>query len=624
MSQSAITIAFEDYLTQQVASGGTVTLDQFIFANVPDLDPNTPIDRSEQIPVDYIVYQQAVTLPGVINNNEVVYSVTMGTEVGDFDFNWIGLVNSATSLLGMVTHAPAQQKFKNADGQQGNTLTRSFLMEFDGAATATAITTPAETWQIDFTARLAGMDDRQRLENMDIYGYGAFFGDGYLVWGNPTDGYTIDAGVGYVDGLRVQLNADQSLNVTAKPINVYVDACWKGTLTSVWNVQQQITLASDLSNYTDPDGTAHYVFAVASIDVNGAVTDLRPSGSKDNQALSGYLQTKNNLAEIAAAGAEAQEEARDNLALGTSATLDATTSTTDNTVGRVLKVGDFGISQAISVPDGVDLAEFFKTAKGAFYRCGSPTGFINAPSWFNAWFDVTLVAHQDNYRTLSAIDSLGHSALAVIANGAFSGWIKPYSETQKPTVADIGAVPQYSNVLTVDLNTLNGTKPGRYYQSMSANATAAYHYPVSTAGSLDVIPNGVGSGDPADDQNRGCTQEYRPYNNSVLYRRTYSVSAGVWSWSGWAEEYSTVNPPPATDLSAYETISDANARFVQDVQLGAQSSMENPTKQWNYTPAGTVMNGLYQNNASGNDWIANIAYKPLQKKINGAWVTITG
>ncbi|MFU1851454.1 pyocin knob domain-containing protein [Citrobacter portucalensis] len=306
------------------------------------------------------------------------------------------------------------------------------------------------------------------------------------------------------------------------------------------------------------------------------------------------------------------------LGAGTSATLDATTSTTDNTVGHVLKVGDFGISQAISVPDGVDLAEFFKTAKGAFYRCGSPTGFTNAPSWFNAWFDVTLVAHQDNYRTLSAIDSLGHSALAVIANGAFSGWIKPYSETQKPTAADIGAVPQYSNVLTVDLNTLNGTKPGRYYQSMNVNATAAYHYPVSTAGSLDVILNGVGSGDPADDQNRGCTQEYRPYNNSVLYRRTYSVSAGVWSWSGWAEEYSTVNPPPATDLSAYMASSTANGKFVTGARLGA-----NVSAHWEgedvIAPAGCVLTGGYFN---GGDEYPYYAY--LQYCINGTWINATG
>ncbi len=48
-------------------------------------------------------------------------------------------------------------------------------MEYNGAQTETGINTPAETWQIDFTARLAGMDERQRPENMDIYGAAAFW-----------------------------------------------------------------------------------------------------------------------------------------------------------------------------------------------------------------------------------------------------------------------------------------------------------------------------------------------------------------------------------------------------------------------------------------------------------------
>jgi hypothetical protein len=49
-------------------------------------------------------------------------------------------------------------------------------MEYNGAATQTEIRTPAETWQIDFTARLSGVDERQRVENVDVYGQAAFLG----------------------------------------------------------------------------------------------------------------------------------------------------------------------------------------------------------------------------------------------------------------------------------------------------------------------------------------------------------------------------------------------------------------------------------------------------------------
>ncbi len=71
--------------------------------------------------------------------------MVLGADTGDFAFNWIGLVNRASNTLAMVVHAPEQQKLKTTAGQQGNVLTRSFLMEFNGAQKETGIHTPAET-----------------------------------------------------------------------------------------------------------------------------------------------------------------------------------------------------------------------------------------------------------------------------------------------------------------------------------------------------------------------------------------------------------------------------------------------------------------------------------------------
>lgn len=181
MSQTAITLAFENWKAQQGATGEPVLLDEFVFASVPDLNPDTPVDRNEALPpAAQIVHRQSVTRTGVVDENGVVYSVVLGADVGDFSFNWIGLLNKASGTLAMIVHAPSQQKLKTKEGQQGNVLTRSFLMEYNGAQTETGINTPAETWQIDFTARLAGMDERQRLENMDIYGAAAFLVTG--IW----------------------------------------------------------------------------------------------------------------------------------------------------------------------------------------------------------------------------------------------------------------------------------------------------------------------------------------------------------------------------------------------------------------------------------------------------------
>ncbi|WP_155958642.1 phage tail-collar fiber domain-containing protein [Klebsiella aerogenes] len=278
MSQTVITLAFEQWKAQQGETGEVVLLDEFVFANVPGLDPAKPIDRNENIPpAGQIVHRQAVSRKGVVNENAVVHSVVLGADVGDFSFNWIGLINRASGTLAMIVHAPVQQKLKTKEGQQGNVLTRSFLMEYNGAQAETAINTPAETWQIDFTARMAGMDERQRLENTDIYGDAAFFGDGWLV-GKSGNQYFVTKGTGYVAGLRADLAANQNITVAAKPVKVWLDVCWTGGFTSAWEVQTKVTVAASLTDY-EQNGVRHHVFALASIDASGNITDLRPKGS---------------------------------------------------------------------------------------------------------------------------------------------------------------------------------------------------------------------------------------------------------------------------------------------------------------------------------------------------------
>lgn len=121
------------------------------------------------------------------------------------------VVNVGASVL--HTGRSETGRFVRQVGVDGNTYslvetdTRSFLMEYNGAQAETGINTPAETWQIDFTARMAGMDERQRLENIDLYGAAAFLGNGYLVAKSGSQ-YFVTAGSGYVRGLRAQLAAN--------------------------------------------------------------------------------------------------------------------------------------------------------------------------------------------------------------------------------------------------------------------------------------------------------------------------------------------------------------------------------------------------------------------------------
>ena len=274
MSQTVITQAFEALKAQEAANHGVVTLDEFVFASVPNLNITDPISRTEGLPAAaQIVHRQAVSKTGMVNSNAVVYSVVLGADVGDFEFNWVGLLNKASGAVAMIVHAPSQKKIKTASGQQGNVLTRSFLMEYNGASTQTNITTPADTWQIDFTARLNGVDERIRLENIDTYGTASFLNDGFMVSGS-NGSYQVKKGAAYIEGLRAELQFDQAVAVASRPSKIWVDVCWHGTLTSVWSTTNKITVADTLANYVTGD-EQHYVFAIASILADGSVVDLR-------------------------------------------------------------------------------------------------------------------------------------------------------------------------------------------------------------------------------------------------------------------------------------------------------------------------------------------------------------
>lgn len=66
------------------------------------------------------------------------------------------------------------------------------------------------------------------------------------------------------------------------------------------------------------NGVKHYVFAVASIDANGNINDLRPKGTlNEQQASNDYLRKDASLADL-----KDKPKARKNLALGELATLD--------------------------------------------------------------------------------------------------------------------------------------------------------------------------------------------------------------------------------------------------------------------------------------------------------------
>jgi len=271
---SLITPQFERYVAEQTIARGTVQFDEFIFANIPGLNENN-LAQHLTIPTSaQIVHRQTVSQSGVINENAVVYSVTIGTEVGDFDFNFIGLINKSKNILAVAVQTAPVKKIRNKNAVQGNSITRNILLEFSGAKALTGINVNANTWQIDFTVRLHGLDEKNRLTNRDLYGRAVFFDDSFLVKRKTGNQFTIQPGTAYVEGVRMDLTALYNLTANNLPCSVYADVVHHCTVTGEYQTEIKY-LTQSKADYVDTANRQHYVQILADIDSQGNVTDRR-------------------------------------------------------------------------------------------------------------------------------------------------------------------------------------------------------------------------------------------------------------------------------------------------------------------------------------------------------------
>ncbi len=272
---ASITLAGESLIAQKQAASQPLTIANFVLANVPGLNPNGPINRAAgKPPAAQVVYTWPVTQSGFVNPNQVVYSLMMGTDVGDFDWNWIGLESSEGVLLS-VAYVPVQQKRKNILPEQvGNNVTRNFLVVFDGAQQLTGIKIDASTWQHDFTARLKGIDERQRRSNRDVFGRACFFGSG-LALEKIGSAYQLKPGIAYVEGIRLERTTAQPVAVPSVPNKAWFDVVLQRELSDVVGTFQ-VVFGAGKEDYTDSAGARHYLVPLADLPTSTAITDLRP------------------------------------------------------------------------------------------------------------------------------------------------------------------------------------------------------------------------------------------------------------------------------------------------------------------------------------------------------------
>lgn len=341
---ASITLAGEDLIAQMQGAQQPLTIARFIFANVPGLDPNGPVDRAaSKPPAEHIVYNYQIPPEnrGYVNPSQVIYSAQIGSDVGDWDFNWIGL-ESVEGILFAVTYMPLQQKRRNIPPLQvGNNLTRNFLVVFDGAQELTGISIDASTWQHDFTVRFAGIDERERQSNRDVYGRACFFG-GSLQLEKVGAAYQIKPGIAYIEGIRLERVAALSVAPPGFPTTAWLDVALQRELSDVvasWNV----VWGTGKTDYTDSAGVRHYCVPLAELPNSTTITDLRPTEPVSGPLVAMFAFRTGDYAELRArattkedVGLDALPNAKSDDPASNSSEILATTAALNAAMGQVV------------------------------------------------------------------------------------------------------------------------------------------------------------------------------------------------------------------------------------------------------------------------------------------------
>lgn len=230
-----ITNAGEYLITQQQQAGEPLIIDQMILANITGLDSNTVPSREQSMPApEDVKIIKPITKDGLLNTNTVVYSTVFPSTDGTFDFNYMGLYSSAHDVIVAVAYVPLQTKIKTVGTDVGNVITKNFAIEFNAAADITGINISAESWQIDYTARLMSMDKHQRDLVKNIYGPSTFLNDAFKVK-FETDKYYLTAGKAILGGINFDLEADLEIVPGALPKTVWLDVYQETSMMGVLN-----------------------------------------------------------------------------------------------------------------------------------------------------------------------------------------------------------------------------------------------------------------------------------------------------------------------------------------------------------------------------------------------------
>lgn len=468
---ASITLAGERLIAQKLGEQQILEVSRFIFANVPGLDPNAPLDRAAgKPPAEQIVHsaQIAPENRGYVNPNQIVYSLQVGSDVGDWDFNWVGLETSE-GVLFAVSHVPLQQKRRNIPPLQiGNNITRNFLVVFDGAQALTGITVDASTWQHDFTVRLCDIDERERLSNRDIYGRACFLGTALQLVKSGA-AYQLKPGLAYIEGVRVHLPAVQAVTLPQVPTLVALEVALERELNTV-NARWRVVFGPGADS-VDANGIAHYRIPIAQVVDATTVSDLRDVENIDTALVKHFASRTGDYPRLRARATTKEDVGLSNVpnAISDDANVnDSAILATTKAVYRAFQVAAEAIDKILSGVSSVGKARQLETAR-RLEITGAGTGGASFDGSADARIDLVLA---DTGVAAGSYPKVRVSNKGLVLSGEqLQAWDIPDLSWNKITSDKPTTLAGYgiSNALRVDI-------PSKQHPVLAAAAASSFYY----------------------------------------------------------------------------------------------------------------------------------------------------
>ncbi|KAA1160964.1 phage tail protein [Pseudoalteromonas fuliginea] len=149
-----MTNAGKSYITTRALQNSGLDVKELVLANIPNLNESAERNPNESMPSTLqIVYRRNIDTSGYVDSNTVAWAVILEQDVGDFDYNWIGLVTQDGTLLA-IDYLPLQRKRQGVN----NVHNRSFVLKFAAAAALARITIPAQSWMFDYSPQIDALN----------------------------------------------------------------------------------------------------------------------------------------------------------------------------------------------------------------------------------------------------------------------------------------------------------------------------------------------------------------------------------------------------------------------------------------------------------------------------------